>query len=58
VIIENGEEQNKVKWMHWQTKAKIMKTCALLPAGGYLQVYPEDVWQIEGGSDVPDSCAD
>jgi len=44
---------------NWYTKAKIMKTCALLPAGGeYLQVYPEDVWQIKGKSYVPNSCAD
>ena len=35
--------------MRWQTKAKIMKSCALLLAGGgYLQVYSEDFWSVEG----------
>ena len=43
--------------MRWQYKAKIMKACAILPAGGYLQVYSKDVWQVKGRSDGPDSCA-
>jgi hypothetical protein len=45
--------------MRWEYKAKIMKTCALLPAGGGdLQDYSEDVWAVEGRPHVSDSHAD